>query len=264
MPGGVRLLREAGLRLVTLSNGSAGVADRLLAQAGIRGEFEHLLSVEHAPAWKPAPAAYAYAARACSAPIGQMLLVGVHPWDICARSWTVARQAALSLTSRYRTAGPAGDDAAAGRAGSAVRVRGGDVPPHRPGLGLAYSALDFEAAFTIDIRDRQGNRSVRPHFKSVRVRAVVSIAEPLENLAAVIEETEARCPVLNLLSTLRWCRGCAEAGSSRAPAPCSGWSSRASTRGPSSRRAGPASPRCRLRLVPERAAFDMDTRRSLK
>jgi uncharacterized OsmC-like protein len=66
-------------------------------------------------------------------------------------------------------------------------------------LGLTYSALDFEAAFTIDIRGRQGNRAVRPHFQTVRLRAIVSTAEPLEKLAAVIEETEARCPVLNLL-----------------------------------------------------------------
>lgn len=82
VPAGVRLLREGGLRLVTLSNGSADVADRLLARAGVRGEFERLLSVEDAPAWKPAPAAYAYAARACSVPAGEMLLVAVHPWDI--------------------------------------------------------------------------------------------------------------------------------------------------------------------------------------
>jgi 2-haloacid dehalogenase len=82
VPDGVRVLREAGLRLVTLSNGSADVADRLLTGAGIRGEFEHLLSVEDAGAWKPAPAAYDYAARACSVPIGNMLLVAVHPWDI--------------------------------------------------------------------------------------------------------------------------------------------------------------------------------------
>lgn len=66
-------------------------------------------------------------------------------------------------------------------------------------MGLAYRALDFEAAFTIDIRGRQGDRSVRPHFQTVRVRAVVSTASPIETLAAVIEETEARCPVMNLL-----------------------------------------------------------------
>lgn len=82
VPDGVRLLRDGGLRLVTLSNGSADVADRLLTRAGIRGDFERLLSVEDAPAWKPAPAAYAYAAHASSTPVGQMLLVAVHPWDI--------------------------------------------------------------------------------------------------------------------------------------------------------------------------------------
>lgn len=82
VPGGLRVLREGGLRLITLSNGSADVADRLLAKAGIRGEFDHLLSVEDSPAWKPAPAAYAYAAGVCSVPVGQMLLVAVHPWDI--------------------------------------------------------------------------------------------------------------------------------------------------------------------------------------
>lgn len=82
VPDGVRLLREGGLRLVTLSNGSADVAGKLLTAAGVRSEFEHLLSVEDAPAWKPAPAAYAYAARACSVPAAQMLLVAVHPWDI--------------------------------------------------------------------------------------------------------------------------------------------------------------------------------------
>ena len=82
VPDGVRLLRQHGLRLVTLTNGSAGDAGRLLTNAGIRGEFEQLVSVDDADAWKPAPAAYAYAARACSAGIEHMLLVAVHPWDI--------------------------------------------------------------------------------------------------------------------------------------------------------------------------------------
>jgi uncharacterized OsmC-like protein len=66
-------------------------------------------------------------------------------------------------------------------------------------LGLRYESLDFEAAFTIDIRGRLGDRSVRPHFQTVRVRAVVATAEPVAALAAVIKETEARCPVMSLL-----------------------------------------------------------------
>jgi hypothetical protein len=40
---------------------------------------------------------------------------------------------------------------------------------------------------------------VRPHFQTVRLRAVVATDEPMEALAAVIAETEARCPVMNLL-----------------------------------------------------------------
>ena len=66
-------------------------------------------------------------------------------------------------------------------------------------MGFAYDSLDFEAAFTIDIRGRQGDRSVRPHFQTVRVRAVVATDESEERLVTVVEETEARCPVFNLL-----------------------------------------------------------------
>lgn len=79
---GVRALRRAGLRLVTLSNGSTAVAEELFDSGGIRGEFEALLSVEDAGVWKPARGAYEHAARACGTDLAEMLLVAVHPWDI--------------------------------------------------------------------------------------------------------------------------------------------------------------------------------------
>jgi 2-haloacid dehalogenase len=82
VPAGVRTLAEAGVRLVTLSNGATGVAEGLLGRAGIRVSFESLLSVEDAGVWKPAPASYEYAARHCGVAPGRMLLVAVHPWDI--------------------------------------------------------------------------------------------------------------------------------------------------------------------------------------
>jgi 2-haloacid dehalogenase len=82
VPDGVRALRAAGHRLVTLTNGSAQVAQKLFTAAGIRDEFEALLSVEDAPAWKPAPSSYQYAAQQCGTEAGDMLLVAVHPWDI--------------------------------------------------------------------------------------------------------------------------------------------------------------------------------------
>jgi len=66
-------------------------------------------------------------------------------------------------------------------------------------MGFTYDSLDFEASFTIDIRGRLGDREVRPHFQSVRVRAVVATDKTAEAMAAVVAETEARCPVMNLL-----------------------------------------------------------------
>ncbi|TLM84743.1 haloacid dehalogenase type II [Pseudarthrobacter sp. NamE5] len=79
---GVEALRSAGYRLATLTNGSTQVAEKLFTNAGIRGSFEVLLSVEDAPGWKPGKASYHYAAEACGAAPEQMLLVAVHPWDI--------------------------------------------------------------------------------------------------------------------------------------------------------------------------------------
>ncbi len=82
VPAGIRALRRIGYRLVTLTNGSAQVAEKLFVPAGIRDQFERLLSVEDAQGWKPARAAYDYAAEVCGVAPEQMLLVAVHPWDI--------------------------------------------------------------------------------------------------------------------------------------------------------------------------------------
>jgi 2-haloacid dehalogenase len=82
VPDGVRALRAAGHRLATLSNGAASVADGLLGRAGIRDQFEALLSVEDAGVWKPARAAYLYAVDRLGIPPAAATLVAVHPWDI--------------------------------------------------------------------------------------------------------------------------------------------------------------------------------------
>jgi 2-haloacid dehalogenase len=79
---GVRSLRDEGYRLVTLTNGATALAEGLFERAGIRDCFEALLTVEDAPAWKPAASSYRYAAQACGVDVAEMLLVAVHPWDI--------------------------------------------------------------------------------------------------------------------------------------------------------------------------------------
>ena len=82
VPDGIRALRTSGRRLVTLTNGSTQLSQRLLTHAGIRDQFEALLSVEAAGRWKPARAAYEYAARTCGTDPADMMLVAVHPWDV--------------------------------------------------------------------------------------------------------------------------------------------------------------------------------------
>ena len=79
-------------------------------------------------------------------------------------------------------------------------------------MGFAYDKIEFESEFTIDIRGRLGQPGVTQHFQTVRVQAVVTTNESAERLAEVVEETEARCPVFNLLSNagvkleVRWIR----------------------------------------------------------
>jgi 2-haloacid dehalogenase len=81
VPDGVRALRDLGVRLATLSNGSSSVAQRLLGEAGVLDCFERLLSVEDAGIWKPATGAYAYALAECGVEPMDAILVAAHPWD---------------------------------------------------------------------------------------------------------------------------------------------------------------------------------------
>lgn len=64
---------------------------------------------------------------------------------------------------------------------------------------FVYQGIDFVAEFTIDRRGLLGEAPVRPHFQSVTVTAEVRTAEPEQRLADVVDVTERRCPVRNLL-----------------------------------------------------------------
>lgn len=75
VPECLNALADLGVRLVTLSNGSAQVAETLRDHAGGRPLFERLLSMEEAGIWKPASGAYDHALTECG-------VVAVHPWDI--------------------------------------------------------------------------------------------------------------------------------------------------------------------------------------
>lgn len=79
---GIGALAATGVRLVTLSNGSATIAQGLLQRTGIGHHLERVLSVQDAPAWKPAESAYQYALDVCDVEATDTMLVAVHPWDL--------------------------------------------------------------------------------------------------------------------------------------------------------------------------------------
>lgn len=95
---GLRELAGLGIRLVTLSNGSAAVADGLLERGGLGGVVERVLSVSDAPRWKPDASAYRYALDTCGTDATDAMLVAVHPWDIHGAASAGLRTAYVSRT----------------------------------------------------------------------------------------------------------------------------------------------------------------------
>jgi 2-haloacid dehalogenase len=87
----LRLLTEAGVRAVTLSHGAPGVAEAGLARGGVAALVERTLTSESIRVWKPARAAYLWAAGTCGVAPEQMALVAAHSWDVAG-----ARRAGLT------------------------------------------------------------------------------------------------------------------------------------------------------------------------
>jgi uncharacterized OsmC-like protein len=65
--------------------------------------------------------------------------------------------------------------------------------------GLAYTAIDYDAAYTLDRRGLLGEAPVRPHYQTVHVEINVQTNATAKQLAEVVAVTEERCPVRNLL-----------------------------------------------------------------
>ena len=78
---GLRRLREAGFRLVTLTNSPPSAGPSPLEGAGVADYFEDHFSVDAVGAFKPAPACYHQVARRLGVGTGDLCLVACHVWD---------------------------------------------------------------------------------------------------------------------------------------------------------------------------------------
>ena len=81
-------LREAGFRLVTLTNSANSASPTPLEKAGIGHFFEQHFSVETVSKFKPAPETYQMVAKELSVETSGLCLVACHLWD------TIGAQAA--------------------------------------------------------------------------------------------------------------------------------------------------------------------------
>lgn len=78
----LRRLAAAGVRAVTLTHGSPGVAEAGLSRGGVTPLVERCLSSQDVRAWKPGREPYLWAAGVCDVVPSAMALVAVHAWDV--------------------------------------------------------------------------------------------------------------------------------------------------------------------------------------
>src|SRR5215213_7111187 len=82
VPESLGRLRDAGLRLATLTNSTKPVAQAQMENSGLRDYFEQILSADSVRRLKPTPEPYRMAAESLGVEVGQVRLVAAHAWDV--------------------------------------------------------------------------------------------------------------------------------------------------------------------------------------
>jgi 2-haloacid dehalogenase len=82
VPEGFRVLRGAGVRIATLTNGSVAIVRGLLERAGLEALVEGNFDVSAVRRWKPAPDPYLHACAELRVDPAEAALIAVHPWDV--------------------------------------------------------------------------------------------------------------------------------------------------------------------------------------
>jgi len=92
----LRKLRNAGVRLATLTNSSPSTLEAQLHNDGLHRYFEQTLSVHSVHRYKPSAETYRFAAQSLGVDPGEILMVAAHPWDLLGASRAGCRTAFVS------------------------------------------------------------------------------------------------------------------------------------------------------------------------
>jgi 2-haloacid dehalogenase len=85
--GVLQQLRSMGLKLAILSNGNPQMLEAAVEAAGMRGIFNHILSVDVVKKFKTAPEAYQLAPDVFGLTPKNILFVSSNCWDACGATW---------------------------------------------------------------------------------------------------------------------------------------------------------------------------------
>jgi 2-haloacid dehalogenase len=80
-------LKDAGIALSILSNGTPWMLDQAMKASGLGGYFGHVLSVDAIKRFKTAPEAYQMGPDTFGCDAGDILFVSSNCWDICGATW---------------------------------------------------------------------------------------------------------------------------------------------------------------------------------
>lgn len=85
--GALKALREMGLPMAILSNGTPEMLDVAIKSAGMSGLFDAVLSVDAVRRYKTSDAAYQLGTKAFGLPAREILFVSSNGWDAAGATW---------------------------------------------------------------------------------------------------------------------------------------------------------------------------------
>jgi 2-haloacid dehalogenase len=82
VPPGLKIMRESGFRMYTLTNSPPDVVKAQLKNAGIRKYFDGALTIDGLNVYKPHTRTYHWAAHQAKVPIQDCMMIAAHGWDV--------------------------------------------------------------------------------------------------------------------------------------------------------------------------------------
>lgn len=125
VPAALATLREAGHRLVALSNSPPDVLADQLDHAGLRDQFHAVLSVDAAGALKPDPVVYRHAAATLGETAESLMMIAAHGWDLAGAASVGMGTAFVARPGQY----PDPSFATPGITGSDMADLASQIPP---------------------------------------------------------------------------------------------------------------------------------------